>query len=222
MKQIVLSLLILLNSCSAQSIVKNRTELPAGFVHLSEIDSSIHEEIRYFTLHNFIGTPIRGYSAPTCILTLQAAQALRFVQTELKKQGLSLLVYDCYRPQRAVDHFVEWAKDLNDLKMKDEFYPKVDKSYLFKDGYIAEKSGHSRGSTLDLAIQSLDFGTPFDLFDPLSHTESSGISRLATKNRQLLKSIMTKNGFKNLAEEWWHYTLQHEPYPDTYFDFPVQ
>lgn len=198
----------------------------SDLVPLKEIDPTILQEIRYASSHNFIGRPIKGYSAPHCLLTRDAALALSKVQSDLKSKSLSLKVYDCYRPQRAVDDFVAWAKNLSDVKMKREFYPKVDKSNLFKDGYIAEKSGHSRGSTVDLTIVplpppseavykegqklkpctfvqgsrfadgSVDMGTGYDCFDPLAHTENTSISATQKWNRHLLKSTMEKFGFK--------------------------
>jgi D-alanyl-D-alanine dipeptidase len=224
---------------------------PEEFVALSDIDPTILQEMRYFTPHNFVGVPIDGYRQPLCILTRPAAEALHTAQVGLLRQGYSLKVYDCYRPQRAVDQFVAWAKDLDDQAMKAEFYPDVDKSRLFTDGYIAEKSGHSRGSTTDLTIvklparptrhyrpaeplvpcyapqaerfpdNSVDMGTGFDCFDTLSHTLDPRIQGEQLKNRLLLKNTLEDLGFVNLAEEWWHYTYKPELFPDTYFDFPV-
>ncbi len=250
-KTLYASLAILaLTSCASKTI-QIESPIPKGFVHLKDVDASIVQDMRYATDHNFIGKPIQGYSAQACILTAETAQALKQVQTELKQKSLSLKVYDCYRPQKAVDHFVAWAKDTKDTLMKKEFYPHVDKANLFKDGYIAEKSGHSRGSTMDLTIveiptakqesykhgdslsecilpkakrfkdNSLDFGTGYDCFDPLSHTDNPKITGVQKQNRQLLKSVMEKYGFKNYADEWWHYTLKDETFPDTYFNFPV-
>ncbi|MFI1971891.1 D-alanyl-D-alanine dipeptidase [Streptomyces cinnamoneus] len=225
---------------------------PPGFVSLAEVDPTIVQEMRYFTPHNFTGHRVDGYRRPTCLLTRPAAESLHRVQRAMLRRGLSLKVYDCYRPQRAVNDFVAWAKDLDDTRMKTEFYPRVDKSRLFADGYIAEKSGHSRGSTMDLTIvrlpalptrpyvpgerlapcfaprserfpdNSVDMGTGFDCFDTLSHTLDPRIQGRQRANRLLLKSAMEKAGFTNLAEEWWHYTLRDEPYPATYFDFPVR
>ncbi|MFE3553339.1 M15 family metallopeptidase [Streptomyces sp. NPDC059193] len=222
-----------------------------GFVALSDVDPTIRQEIRYHTPNNFVGEPINGYLQPTCILTRPAAHALQRAQRSLLLQGYSLKVYDCYRPQRSVDHFVAWAKDLDDQTMKDEFYPRVDKGRLFEDGYIAERSGHSRGSTVDLTLvklparpvppydpdrplipcyaaqkdrapdNSVDMGTGYDCFDTLSHTLDPRIQGEQKANRLLLKSTLESAGFKNLPEEWWHYTLRGEPFPDTYFDFPV-
>ncbi|MFD9796723.1 M15 family metallopeptidase [Streptomyces sp. NPDC059070] len=223
---------------------------PADFVALDSVDSSILQEMRYATHVNFVGRRIDGYRQPLCILTRPAAEALHRAQRTLLAQGYSLKVYDCYRPQRAVDHFVRWAKDLTDTRMKAEFYPQVAKDRLFADGYIAEKSGHSRGSTMDLTIvelntptphaaparpagpcyapqdqrrpdDSVDMGTGFDCFDPLSHTDNPRIQGAQKANRQFLKTTLAAEGFVNLPEEWWHYTYQPETYPQTYFDFPV-
>ncbi|MGA5131429.1 M15 family metallopeptidase [Streptomyces olivoreticuli] len=225
---------------------------PAGFVALSDVDPSILQEMRYVTAHNFTGHRVDGYRRPVCLLTRPAAEALHRAQRALLPRGYSLKVYDCYRPQRAVDDFVAWAKDLADERMKAEFYPRVDKSRLFDDGYIAAKSGHSRGSTMDLTLvrlparptrpyrpgerlvpcfaprewrfpdNSVDMGTGFDCFDTLAHTLDPRIRGAQRDHRLLLKSTMERAGFTNLAEEWWHYTLRGEPFPDTYFDFPVR
>ncbi|MEV8335571.1 M15 family metallopeptidase [Streptomyces niveus] len=224
---------------------------PDEFVALRTVAPTIIQEIRYVTPHNFVGEPVDGYDQPLCILTRPAARALQRAQWKLLRQGYSLKVYDCYRPQRAVDHFVRWAKDLQDERMKPEFYPQVDKSRLFADGYIAEKSGHSRGSTVDLTIvklpakptrpyvpgeklvpcyapqserfrdNSVDMGTGYDCFDTLSHTDDPRIQGERRANRQLLKSTLADVGFTNLPEEWWHFTHKPELFPDTYFDFPV-
>jgi len=199
---------------------------PPDLVRLREIEPSIRQEMRYAGAHNFVGRPIAGYNAAECLLTREAAQALADAQAELKDFGLTLKVFDCYRPQRAVDDFVSWAKDASDVKMKKEFYPAVDKADLFKDGYIAAKSGHSRGSTMDLTLAQaaggdLDMGTAFDYFDPLAHTANPAISRLQKINRALLKTLMEAHGFKNLPDEWWHFTLVREPYPDRYFDVTI-
>ena len=224
---------------------------PEGFVALHDIDPTIIQELRYFTPHNFVGKPIDGYRQPMCILTEPAARALHRAQARLLRQGYSLKVYDCYRPQRAVDHFVRWAKDLDDQTIKGEFYPRVDKTRLFADGYIAEKSGHSRGSTVDLTIvelpaaptrpyvpgeqlvpcyapkgerfpdNSVDMATGFDCFDTLAHTLDPRVEGQQRANRMLLKNALEGLGFVNLPEEWWHFTYEPEPFPHTYFDFPV-
>lgn len=199
---------------------------PQDFVTLQDIDPTIPQEIRYFTAHNFTGAPVDGYLAPECILTRAAAEALRRAQQRFAQQGYTLKVYDCYRPQQAVDDFVRWAGNLGDQRTKAEFYPHVDKSTLFRDGYIDYHSGHSRGSTVDLTIvrlpdESVDMGTEFDYFDPLAHTLDPHIQGAQLANRLLLEDILQEQGFVNYVNEWWHFTYQPEPYPDTYFDFPV-
>ncbi|MCB0404447.1 MAG: M15 family metallopeptidase [Bdellovibrionales bacterium] len=219
---------------------------PEELVSIEDVDPSILVEARYFGSHNFVGRPIRGYEAPKCLLTRAAANALAEVQKDFLKAGYTLKVYDCFRPQRAVDHFVEWARDPKDQKMKAEFYPKEKKEELFQNGYIASRSGHSRGSTLDLTLvklpakanaiysagqklvdctsaqrfedNSIDMGTGYDCFHPLSHTDNPGISVLARKNRDRLRSRMQAHGFQNYSKEWWHFTLKNEPFPNTYMD----
>ncbi len=199
---------------------------PAEFVRLKEIDPSIRQEMRYYGDNNFIGTPIDGYRKPECWLSRPAAEALAKAQKAAKPKGLTFKVFDCYRPQRAVDHFVRWAKDLADEKQKRVFYPKVEKSRLFQDGYIASRSGHSRGATVDLTLAKetgveLDMGTPFDFFDPTAHTASPKIAKPAKENRATLVALLAQAGFRNYEKEWWHYTFEPEPFPETYFDFPV-
>ncbi|MFE0764300.1 M15 family metallopeptidase [Streptomyces smyrnaeus] len=224
---------------------------PEEFVALRDVAPTIRQDIRYFTEHNFVGERIDGYRRPMCIVTEDTAKALARAQRSLLRRGYTLKVYDCYRPQRAVDHFVRWAEDLDDEKMKREFYPRVEKNRLFEDGYIAEKSGHSRGSTVDITVvelpakpprpyrpgeplvpcyapqderfpdNSVDMGTGFDCFDTLSHTDDPRITEEQRSNRQLLKTTLERQGFTNLPEEWWHFTHKPETFPDTYFDFPV-
>ena len=209
----------------------NSYALPEGFVYLEDVAPSILIDLRYAGDNNFIGGPIDGYVKPRCIVTKEMAKALKRVQSELHSHGLGLKIYDSYRPQRAVDHFVRWAKDSNDTKMKDEYYPNVKKESLFNEGYIAGRSGHSRGSAVDLTIvsvnkpdsgQEIDMGSPFDLFDPKSWTKSPDVSPDQRANRLLLKTIMEKHGFQPYEKEWWHFTLRNEPYPNRYFDFPVE
>ncbi|HNR77156.1 MAG TPA: M15 family metallopeptidase [Parvularculaceae bacterium] len=178
-------------------------------------------DMRYASENNFVGARIDGYKNAVCLLTPQAAAALTAVQADLSSMGLTLKVHDCYRPQRAVDHFARWAKN-DDQSTKEEYYPGVEKSELFALGYIAEKSGHSRGSTVDLTIEGLDMGSPYDFFDPMSHTASKAVPAPARANRLLLKLAMEKRGFQNYEKEWWHYTLADEPYKDQYFDRPVK
>ncbi len=192
------------------------------FVDVQEVDPTIQTEIRYYGENNFVGKRIKGYEAPKCLLTKEAAAALAEAQKDLKKRGLSLKMYDCYRPQRAVNHFERWAKDLNDQKMKPVFYPNVDKKDLFKEGYIASRSSHSRGSAVDLTIDGLDMGSPYDFFDPISHTANPKIKGKARRNRLLLKKVMERHGFKNYEKEWWHYFFNNEPFPNRYFNFVVQ
>lgn len=210
------------------SATVNAQTLPLTFIHLQEVDPSIAQDIRYFTSNNFIGKPVAGYQAATCILTKPAAQALALVQKFLKTKGLGLKVFDCYRPQVAVHEFMVWSEDINDQKTKSEYYPRVNKADFFKLGYVAEKSGHTRGSTLDLTLinlangQELDMGTHFDFMDESSHALSHSISEQQLKNRMILRQAMQQFGFNPYPEEWWHFTLKNEPYPNTYFNFPVQ
>ena len=205
--------------------------LPDGFVYVDAVIPDIRLELRYYTTDNFVGERIDGYLQPRCILTRKAAEALKKVQADLKPFGLGLKVYDAYRPQRAVDHFVRWAKDPNDTRMKSKYYPDVPKENLFKEKYIMEKSSHSRGSTVDLTIvaldakeegKELDMGSGFDFFSPKSWPTDSSMSASRRAHRLLLQTLMTKHGFKPYPEEWWHFTLKDEPFPETYFDFPVQ
>ncbi|MGW3099827.1 M15 family metallopeptidase [Streptomyces sp. NPDC001102] len=246
-----LAAVLAVTASSATARAETDPRAPEDFVALRTVDPTILQEMRYFTPHNFVGERIDGYQQPICILTRPAAEALHQAQLKLLRRGYTLKVYDCYRPQRAVNHFVRWAEDLDDQAMKGEFYPNVDKTRLFEDGYIAEKSGHSRGSTTDLTIvklparptrpyhpgqplvpcyapqderfpdNSVDMGTGFDCFDTLAHTLDPRVQGEQRANRLLLKSTLEGLGFVNLAEEWWHYTYKPEPYPDTYFDFPV-
>ena len=202
--------------------------IPDSFLELQEFIPSIGLELRYFSEDNFVGQVIDGYHAEKAFMTREAATALSNVQSELASFGMSLKVFDAYRPQRAVDHFVRWAQDLDDKKMKGVFYPAVAKEDLFSDGYIAQRSGHSRGSTIDLTIVDLDtgeeieMGTPWDFFDPSSWSSNLNLPPQARANRNLLNAVMTRHGFRALPEEWWHFTLENEPFADTYFDFPVK
>lgn len=203
-------------------------EKPDNFVYVTEIIPNIKQDIRYFGNNNFVGRPISGYKKPVCILTSAATHALLKVQTALNKQNLGLLVYDGYRPQMAVNDFIQWSQNTGDQKMKNVFYPHIDKSYLFKFNYIARRSGHTRGSTVDLTIinlennQVLDMGTPFDYLDPLSHPDNHDVTEEQFQNRMLLRSLMIKSGFRPIKTEWWHFTLQNEPYKNTYFNFLVE
>ncbi len=226
----VLTLLICAFQAVAMPVIAG-DKLPEGFVYVKEVIPTIQVDLRYATDNNFIGRPIDGYRAQKCILTRGAANALRQVQDELTRFGFGLKIFDAYRPQRAVDNFVRWAEDLKDTAMKKQHYPDVNKRDLFSKGYIAARSGHSRGSTIDLTLVSLtcpnrgtelDMGTPFDFFSPKSWPDDLSIPPDARAHRLLLRSVMTKYGFKPYDKEWWHFTLENEPYPDTYFNFPVQ
>lgn len=185
-------------------------------------------EIRYHSSYNFVGTRIDGYEHSTALLTKQAADSLRAVSDDMRKMGYRLKIYDAYRPQRAVNHFVRWAQDLSDTLMKPYFYPNLDKKVLFEEKYIFEKSGHSRGSTVDLTLfdmktgKEVDMGAPFDWFGIESHPDFKDITEEQYQHRLLLREAMFRHGFKDLDSEWWHYTLKNEPFPDTYFDFPVR
>ncbi len=202
-------------------------ERPAAFVDAATVVPGLVADMRYAGSHNFVGRPIDGYEAARCLLTQPAASALAAVARDLAPRGLVIKVFDCYRPTRAVANFIRWARDLDDTANKAEFYPNVDKRTLFRDGYIASHSGHSRGSTADLTLaaadgRELDMGTPFDFFSPRSWTADAGIGAAARANRMLLAAAMRRRGFRGYAKEWWHFTLRGEPFPQTYFDFPVR
>jgi len=225
-----LTLMLGLHPCPSRAAVTAEA-LPKGFVYLDEMIPDLRLDPRYAGSHNFVGEPIDGYLRPRCILTREAAEALKKVQEELRPFGLGLKVFDGYRPQRAVDHFVRWAENVADTRMKAEFYPDVDKRNLFRDGYIAAKSSHSRGSTVDLTIVSLaggdaghelEMGSGFDFFGLPSWPDNPGIASTSRAHRLLLRELMLKHGFKPYAQEWWHFTLKQEPWPETYFNFPVQ
>jgi D-alanyl-D-alanine dipeptidase len=235
----------------ADDVGRHATELPAGFAYLADAEASIGQDIRYAGAHNFVGRPVDGYLAGECVLTQRAAQALKRVQAELSSQKLSLIVWDCYRPARAVRDFLAWSNASQDAPMKAEFFPGTDKAQFVALGYVASRSAHSRGSTVDLAIVpgnartppiydplaplrpctapkgerfedgTLDFGTGYDCFDPLASTLSPGIAKDAIANRLLLQSRMRRAGFKPYAREWWHFQLVDEPFPQQSFDFPI-
>lgn len=221
-----------------------------GFVYLRDVDPTIQQDMRYAGAHNFTGHAVPGYEAPECVLVSQAAEALKAVQAEVKAKQLSLKVYDCYRPARAVKAFVDWSKLPDDAKAKATYYPALPKSALFPD-YIALVSGHSRGATMDLTVvlldapaapappsrgamactaperqrapdTSLDMGTAFDCFDVKANTEVPGLAPEQRANREMLVEVMRRHGFKNYDKEWWHYTLENEPFPSTIFDFPIE
>ncbi len=229
------------------SAVLSPTDDNSQFVTLTDAVPDAILEIRYFGTYNFVGQRIDGYEEPTALLTKQAAQALRAVSDDVCSQGYRLKIYDAYRPQKAVDHFVRWAADLQATEMKPYFYPDLDKSVLFEQEYIYEKSGHTRGSTVDLTLfdmqteKELDMGGTFDWFGPESHPDFCGnpetgqytgdnsksptgrsITPEQFAHRMILRRAMLAHGFKALDSEWWHFTLRDEPFPDTYFTFPVR
>jgi zinc D-Ala-D-Ala dipeptidase len=218
------SLAVALAAMCAQAALAQ--ERPAAFVDAAAVVPGLIAEMRYAGSHNFVGRPIDGYQAPRCLLAKAAADALAGVARELAPRRLVIKVFDCYRPTRAVANFERWARDLADTAAKTEFYPDVDKRTLFHDGYISPRSGHSRGSTIDLTLardgRELDMGTPFDFFSPRSSAAAASISDEAKANRALLTAAMRRHGFRPYDKEWWHFTLAHEPFPDTYFDFPVR
>ena len=217
---------LLFAGCAAGETVKLSDDA-SGFVLLTEAVPDAILEIRYYSTYNFVGDRIDGYEEPLAFLTKEAAAALREVSDELAGKGYRLKIYDAYRPQRAVTHFMNWALDTGDTRMKEYFYPELEKDVLFPQGYIAEHSGHSRGSTVDLTLfdmrteKEVDMGGTFDYFGELSHPDYKGITEEQYANRMILREAMMNHGFRPLAEEWWHFTLDKEPYPDTYFTFPV-
>ena len=200
---------------------------PSGFVVLAEYVPGIIQEIRYYSTYNFIGDRIDGYEEPCALATVEMARALKSAANELNVKGYRMKVFDTYRPARAVKHFVLWGIEDQDLRMKEFFYPEREKQELFRKGYIASQSTHSRGSTIDLTLldmrtgKELDMGSPFDLFSEISHPDSKAVTEEQYENRMLLQEAMVRNGFAPIDCEWWHFTLADEPYPDTYFDFPV-
>jgi len=206
---------------------KQVTMDPSAFVLLADYVPAIVQEIRYYSTYNFIGERIDGYEEPCAIITKQAARALKSVSNEMNVQGYRLKVFDAYRPASAVKHFVLWGIEDTDIRMKPYFYPDLQKQELFMKGYIASKSSHSRGSTVDLTLldmktgKEVDMGSPFDMFSEVSHPDYKGISEEQYENRMQLRNVMIRNGFEPIDCEWWHFTLRDEPFPDTYFEFPV-
>ena len=199
----------------------------SDFVLLSDVVPDAILEIRYYSTYNFVGDRIDGYEEPLAFLTKEAAAALKEVSDDLIARGYRLKIFDAYRPQMAVTHFMNWALDSEDARMKDYFYPELEKDQLFPQGYIAEHSGHSRGSTVDLTLfdmnteKEVDMGGTFDYFGELSHPDYTQITEEQYQNRMILREAMLAHGFKPLPEEWWHFTLEDEPFPDTYFTFPI-
>lgn len=203
-------------------------DIQKNFALISDVVPDVIQEIRYFSSYNFIGERIAGYEEPVAILSRPAAEALKKVSDDLAGIGFRLKIFDAYRPVRAVDHFVRWAGDENDLRMKPYFYPDVDKANLFDLGYIAYRSGHSRGSTVDLTLlnmktgREVSMGSPFDYFGKRSRTEFlKHLTEAEIQNRFFLRDTMVRHGFLPYEAEWWHFTLKDEPFPETYFDFPV-
>ena len=206
---------------------KKVTMNPSAFVLLADYVPAIIQEIRYYSTYNFIGDRIDGYEEPCAIVTMEAARALKSVSSEMNVMGYRLKVFDAYRPAAAVKNFVLWGLEDTDIRMKPFFYPDLDKEELFMKGYIASRSSHSRGSTVDLTLfdmrtgKELDMGSPFDYFSEVSHPDYTGITKEQYDNRMLLRNAMLRNGFEPFDCEWWHFTLRDEPFPDTYFEFPV-
>ena len=206
---------------------KQRAMDPSGFVVLADHVPGIVQEIRYYSTYNFIGDRIDGYEQPCALLTIEAARALKTVANEMNVRGYRLKIFDTYRPACAVRHFVLWGIEDTDIRMKPYFYPDLNKAEIFEKGYVASKSSHSRGSTVDLTLldmatgREVDMGSPFDLFSEVSHPDYRGITEEQYSNRMMLQKVMVRNGFVPIDCEWWHFTLKDEPYPDTYFDFPV-
>jgi D-alanyl-D-alanine dipeptidase len=225
MRPVFVTLLLALTALPAHAQTR-----PESFVDAATVVPNLIVDMRYFGSDNFVGRRIDGYEKPVCLLTRPAAEALARAARELEPRGLALKVFDCYRPVRAVAHFVRWARDVADTKRKAEQYPDVDKRNLFRDGYIASHSGHSRGSTVDLTlvrradgqkVEELDMGTPFDFFSPRAWPSDRHVPAIAQANRATLAQAMRRGGFIPYNKEWWHFTLRHEPFPNRYFDFPV-
>ena len=233
MRAYVIGAMLLFSGCvTAQSQVTvsdAKTFSQVGIVDVQQVIPDLELDIRYAGANNFVGTPIEGYEAPKCFLLEQAAAALARAEAALRKQGLRLKIFDCYRPVRAVKQFVRWAEDLQDQRMKAQFYPKLDKSQLLGE-YIAPVSGHSRAATLDVTLMScertsceeLDMGTPFDFFDVRAHTDFPDVTPAQRKNRDRLRQALQAEGFENYAAEWWHYTFSPEPRPTVAYDIPVR
>ena len=205
----------------------SETTDPSDFVLLSDYVPGVIQEIRYFSTYNFIGDRINGYEEPCAIITKEAARAMKSAADELMVKGYRIKVFDAYRPTTAVKHFILWGIEDTDIRMKPYFYPDLEKQELFSTGYIAKQSSHSRGSTVDITLldmktgKEVDMGGPFDFFGELSHPDFKGITEEQFENRMLLQDVMIRNGFNTFPFEWWHFTLKDEPYPETYFEFPV-
>lgn len=216
-------------ACGDDSTVVVAPEMDSSdFVRIDEAVPDVILEIRYYSTYNFIGDRIDGYEAPVALMTKEAAVALKRVSDNLVKQGFRLKIFDAYRPQTAVNHFIRWAKEVDDIRMKEYFYPQVDKSRLFDLGFIAARSSHSRGSTVDLTLfdmktgREVDMGAPFDWFGKESFPDYPKLTKEQVRLRHVLRDAMLAEGFKPFTTEWWHFTLKDEPFPETYFDFPVR
>lgn len=213
-------------TCPVQAAA--RTDRPCLFVDVAEVVPGVVLDLRYHGSDNFVGAPVDGYAARRGLLTRPAAEALAQVAADARGMGLTLKLFDCYRPARAVAHFARWAADPADTRTKATYYPDLTKPELFEKGYIAARSGHSRGATVDLTLveldsgAELDMGTPFDLFSARSWPGSPDVTAAQDANRRRLAGLMARHGFAPFAMEWWHFTLRDEPFPDTYFDFPIR
>lgn len=220
----LLATLLLAFSCSNKKVQSGHE----GFVQVHEVIPNIVYDIRYYSTDNFVGARVDGYLKATAYISQEAAGALKKVQAVLNQEGLGLKVFDAYRPQKAVDHFVRWGKVIGDTLTKHKYYPEIDKARVFELGYVATRSGHTRGSTIDLTIvdletgKEMDMGSPWDFFGQISHHDTDLVNEVHTANRNKLRGLMLAHGFKEYANEWWHYTLKDEPYPDTYFNFNVE
>lgn len=242
MKKTLLLTVVLCGLMAGCSGKKSSPELDSsGFVNLTDVVPDAILEIRYYSTYNFVGARVDGYEQPFALMTKEAADSLRAASDDLLAQGYRIKIYDTYRPQMAVDHFVRWAADISDTTMRQVFYPNVDKSLLFEQLYIMERSGHTRGSTVDLTLvdalsgKEVDMGGVFDWFGSESHPDycgnpdtgewievENGLTEQQFHNRQILREAMLRHGFNPMESEWWHFTLANEPYPDTYFNFPVR
>jgi D-alanyl-D-alanine dipeptidase len=220
--------LIAIGLLSCQQAPESPADARQQFVSIAEVIPNVVLDVRYYSSDNFVGARVDGYRDAVILLSRTAAIALQQVQAELNEQGLGLKIFDGYRPQKAVDHFVRWSEDPSDILTKEKYYPELPKDRLFELGYISRKSGHTRGSTVDLTIvelqsgEELAMGSPWDFFGEISHHDSPLVDEEATTNRNLLRDVMLRHGFNPYANEWWHYTLADEPFPETYFDFNVE
>ena len=221
-----LGVALMLLSCSQEAKIAPEYD-NSDFVRVTDVIPDAILEIRYYSTYNFVGERIDGYELPIALMTREAADSLKAVNDELKAHGYRIKIWDAYRPQRAVNHFIRWAENISDTAMKAVFYPIVDKSVLFERGYIYARSSHSRGSTVDLTLldaatgREVDMGSPFDWFGEESHPDYPCPLYRQSDNRKILYNAMVRHGFEGIDSEWWHFTLRNEPYPDTYFDFPI-